>query len=105
MNANSPHALIANPIFAASDARNGFANSPVPTLPNPASKKTPVRARTGPVQRSRIGTSNPMVHAKKTRTSHDRIFSTCACQTRCMLASEQKHSPPRNAPSRWLERP
>ena len=102
MNANSPQALMAKPIFAASCALNGRANKPVATLPNAASMNTAARASTGAVHRSRMGTSKPIVHAKKTRMSQERIFSTCACQTCCMEESEQKQSPPRNAPSKWL---
>ena len=100
MNANSPHALMANPILEASTAVSGLANRPVATLPNAAIMNTAALVSTGAVHRSRIGTSNPMVHAKKTRMSHERIFSTCWCHTVCMDDSEQKHSPPRNAPRR-----
>ena len=100
MNANSPHADMANPILEASTAVRGLANRPVAIFPKAAIMNTAALASTGPVHRSRIGTSNPMVHAKNTRMSHDRIFSTSRCHTCCTEDSEQKHRPPRKAPSK-----
>lgn len=95
----SPRDIIAIPTLKNSSLSGAGAKTPTTPFAKKGTKKAAVLAHTRRVQKDRMGISNPIVAAKKTRRSHRWIRLTCLPQTSCCRAGLlQKKSPARKTP-------